>query len=84
MVKLELIRGQLQEALETDKDEMSSTLVVEGEVITFEIEELKIRLRGREVEVGALARLALPNVVWISPSRREEVRASLDSTTARA
>ncbi|CAM9361466.1 unnamed protein product [Ascophyllum nodosum] len=52
MVKLELIRGQLQEALETDKDEMSSTLVVEGEVITFEIEELKIRLRGREVEVA--------------------------------
>lgn len=49
--KLQLIKEQLQEALETDKDAMSSTLIVEGEIMSFEIEELKIRLREREIEV---------------------------------
>lgn len=49
--KLLLIKEQLQEALETDKDAMSSTLIVEGEIMSFEIEELKIRLREREIEV---------------------------------
>lgn len=50
-MKLQLIKDQLQEALESDKDAMSSTLIVEGEVMSFEIEELKIRLREREIEV---------------------------------
>ncbi|CAN0079350.1 unnamed protein product [Ectocarpus sp. 12 AP-2014] len=51
--KLQLIKEQLQEALETDKDAMSSTLIVEGEIMSFEIEELKIRLREREIEVSS-------------------------------
>lgn len=51
-VKLALIRQQLQEALETDEDAMSSTFIVEGEMMSFDVEELKIRLREREVEVG--------------------------------
>lgn len=50
-MKLSLIKDQLQEALETDKDAMTSTLIVEGETMSFEIEELKIRLREREIEV---------------------------------
>lgn len=51
-MKLQLIKHQLQEAQETDKDAMSSTLIVEGEMMSFEIEELKTRLREREIEVG--------------------------------
>lgn len=31
---------------------MSSTLIVEGKMMSFEVEELKIRLREREIEVG--------------------------------
>lgn len=50
-MKLQLIKDQLQEAQESDKDAMSSTLIVEGEIMSFEIEELKIRLREREIEV---------------------------------
>lgn len=50
-MKLLLIKEQLQEATDTDKDAMSSTLIVEGEIMSFEIEELKIRLREREIEV---------------------------------
>ena len=50
-LKLSLIKDQLQEAQETDKDAMTSTLIVEGEMMSFEIEELKIRLREREIEV---------------------------------
>lgn len=49
--KLQLIKDQLLEAQESDKDAMSSTLIVEGEMMSFEIEELKIRLREREIEV---------------------------------
>lgn len=51
-MKLQLIKDQLEEAQESDKDAMSSTLIVEGEMMSFEIEELKIRLREREIEVG--------------------------------
>lgn len=51
-LKLSLISAQLEEAQETDKDVMSSTLIVEGKVMSFEIEELKLRLRERESEVG--------------------------------
>lgn len=50
-MKLDLIRKQRQEAQESDKDAMSSTLIVEGKLMSFEIEELKLRLREREVEV---------------------------------
>lgn len=50
-IKLEMIQKQRKEAQETDKDAMSSTLIVEGELMSFEIEELKLRLREREVEV---------------------------------
>lgn len=52
-VKLDIIRIQLQAAMESDRDAMSSTLIVEGEMMSFEIEELKLRLREREAEVGA-------------------------------
>lgn len=48
---LSQIREQLLEAQESDKDAMSSTLIVEGEMMSFEIEELKIRLKEREREV---------------------------------
>eukprot|EP00903_Cladosiphon_okamuranus_P006314 g6190.t1 len=51
-LKLQLIKDQLQEAMESDRDAMSSTLIVEGEMMSFEIEELKIRLREREIEVS--------------------------------
>lgn len=54
-LKLQLIKDQLQEALESDKDAMSSALIVEGEVMSFEIEELKIRLREREIEVRVMS-----------------------------
>ena len=50
-LKLQLIKDQIQEALESDKDAMSSALIVEGEMMSFEIEELKIRLGEREIEV---------------------------------
>lgn len=50
-MKLLLIKEQLREAQETDKDAMSSTLIVEGEMMSFEIEELKTRLAEREIEV---------------------------------
>lgn len=50
-MKLLLIKEQLQEATDTDKDAMSSTLIVEGEMMSFDIEELKTRLREREIEV---------------------------------
>ncbi|CAM9114367.1 unnamed protein product [Scytosiphon promiscuus] len=52
-MKLLLIKEQLREAQETDKDAMSSTLIVEGEMMSFEIEELKTRLREREIEVSS-------------------------------
>ena len=48
---LSQIREKLLEAQESDKDAMSSTLIVEGEMMSFEIEELKIRLKEREREV---------------------------------
>lgn len=49
---LSQIREQLLEAQESDKDAMSSTLIVEGEMMSFELEELKIRLKEREREVS--------------------------------
>lgn len=54
-MKLDLIRKQRQEAQESDKDAMSSTLIVEGKLMSFEIEELKLRLREKEVEVRTRA-----------------------------
>lgn len=57
-MKLLLIKEQLREAQETDKDAMSSTLIVEGEMMSFEIEELKTRLGEREIEVMCRATLS--------------------------
>ena len=54
---LSQIREQLLEAQASDKDAMSSTLIVEGEMMSFEIEELKIRLKDREREVSRRGRL---------------------------
>ena len=50
---LAAVQGQLAEALTTDKDAMSSTLVHEGEDMVFEIEEFKIRIKERERTVSA-------------------------------
>lgn len=50
-MKLSVIKEQVQEAQDSDKDAMSSSLIVEGEIMSFEIEELKIRLKEREIEV---------------------------------
>lgn len=63
-VKLQLIKDQLQEAVESDKDAMSSTLIVEGEIMSFEIEELKIRLREREIEVQAWCFVAVSGHIF--------------------
>ncbi|CAM9423819.1 unnamed protein product, partial [Discosporangium mesarthrocarpum] len=49
---LHQIQDQLVEAQTGDKEVMSSKLIHEGETMAFEIEELKLRLREREVEVG--------------------------------
>lgn len=67
--KLNLIREQLQEAQKSDKDAMSSTLIVEGEMMSFEIEELKIRLRERETEVGALLAVGKSCYIFIESTR---------------
>lgn len=58
-LKLQLIKDQMQEALESDKDAMSSALIVDGEMMSFEIEELKIRLREREIEVSMYESMAI-------------------------
>lgn len=48
---LVLIDAQLQEAIDSDKDEMRSSLV-HGKEQIFDIEELKVRLRERSEQVG--------------------------------
>lgn len=79
--KLSLIRAQLEEALATDKDTMSSTLIVEGEMMSFEIEELKIRLRERELEVRC--RPSPPTVVPFLHARKKRLVTRTRSRTPR-
>ncbi|CAM9121280.1 unnamed protein product, partial [Chrysoparadoxa australica] len=57
-VLLEEIAKEMEEAMTTDKDEMVSSLIHEGEEMVFEIEEFKIRLKDRQNEVTYILKSA--------------------------